>query len=82
MDSNGLDKTGRMEAAGFHDFYISEVQCQAFSDSFQVFASLYLNASYREILQANFASQGIGFSYNPKSEGILYGVQLFFAEKD
>lgn len=75
------DKTGRMRAAGFGDCYVSEAISKAYPDSFTTFASLYANLSYQEVLRANFTDVGVGFAYNPDSEGVLYCTQLFYAEK-
>ena len=80
--TDGMDKTGRMEAAGYGPCYISEALSKAYPNSFAAFASFYSNATYQEILSANFDLLGIGYSYNPDSEGVLYCVQLFYAEKD
>lgn len=80
--TDGMDKTGRMEAAGYGPCYISEALSKAYPNSFAAFASFYSNAMYQEILSANFDLLGIGYSYNPDSEGVLYCVQLFYAEKD
>ncbi len=35
----------------------------------------------RKCWLANFDAVGVGYSYNPDSDGVLYCVQLFYAEK-
>lgn len=81
MGTDGLDKAGRMEAAGYGACYVSEAISKAYPNSFATFASLYANATYSEVLLANFDAVGVGYSYNPDSDGVLYCVQLFYAEK-
>lgn len=82
LGTDGLDKAGRMEAAGYGACYISEAISKAYPDSFATFASFYSNTTYCEALSANFDAVGVGYSYNPDSDGVLYCVQLFYAEMD
>lgn len=82
LGTDGLDKTGRMEAAGYGACYISEAISKAYPNSFATFASFYTDVTYAEVLAANFDTVGVGYSYNPDSEGVLYCVQLYYAEKN
>ena len=82
LGTDGSDKAGRLEAAGYSATYASEAISKAYPDSFSTFASFYSNSTYQEILNANYDATGIGYSYNPDSDGVLYCVQLFFADVD
>ena len=82
LGTDGSDKTERMVAAGYDECYISEAISKAYPNSFATFASFYSNTTYCEVMSANFDAVGIGYSYNPDSDGVLYCVQLFYAEID